>query len=120
MSSIGELDVSQPTFDENGIHFLLNDPRPNKALWVSVDLKNDLQKKNLLGWINLSETMPGPISVRFQDCKYMDGGVDLVKSAKECEVFIGAQLANDERVVSVFSIPISEMPKALIDAANKS
>ncbi len=119
MADLEDLDVSRPTFDENGIHFSLNDHRPNKAIWVSVDLFKGDDKKYLMSWFKAGKTEPGPISIGYEDCKYLDGGIDIVRSATDCKVTIGTQLENDDRAYVTFSIPTSEMPKALIDAANK-
>lgn len=112
------LNVSEPTFSIVGIHFTLYDTRPNTALWVSVKVGRTSPDKNLMGWISLYSVKSGTVSVPFQDCKYLDAGLDSLASATKCEVTIGARLQDANKIVyTAYDAPISELRRSLIDSA---
>ena len=117
-SDPNRLNVSEPTFSTAGIRFTLHDTRPNDSLWVSINVGRDKSDKNLMSWIALYGVKPGPVSISFRDCKYMDSGIDSLASANKCEVTIGAKLKDGNKIVyTTFDGPISQLRRSLADAA---
>ncbi len=109
------LNVSEPTFSTSGIRFTLNDKRPNKALWVSIKIGSSGPSTDLMSWFSSSGVRPGELSMSFREFKYMDSGIDALMKSTQCEMIIGAKLESSDKIVYTnYSVPISEMRRALL------